>query len=106
MKPISPLPLLVVLLCGCTPRAQPTAAAPAAQDAPPPVRTAVMQTAATGQQAASYEVSIASAQADRVHARDACDSKPKAARANCFQAAEDVYDQAKRTAEKVRDSDQ
>jgi hypothetical protein len=106
MKLLPSISLVVALLCGCTPRAQPQAAnaAPAAQGAPAPVRTAVVQAAAPVEQATSYEVSIASAQADRVHARDQCDSKPKVARPSCFQQADAVYDQLKSAAEKVRDS--
>ena len=100
MKPLAAVPLIAVaLLCGCTPRAQPQSVAPRTQEAPP-----VVQAAAVQQQATSYEVSIASAQADRVHARDECDSKPKPARPSCFRAAEAAYDQARSAAEKARDA--
>jgi hypothetical protein len=47
----------------------------------------------------SYEVSIASAEADRVRAKDLCDSGDKAQRRACLQAADAAYDKAKNSAE-------
>ena len=106
MKFVPTMSLTVMLLCGCTPGGKtpsasggPTAQGPSVAAAAPAVRTAAPTVTAP-----SYEVSIASAQADRVHARDECDSKPKPARASCFQAADATYDEAKSAAEKVRDA--
>jgi hypothetical protein len=52
----------------------------------------------------SYEVSIASAEADRVRARDLCDSGDQARRHACIEAADAAYDSAKRAAESSRNA--
>lgn len=101
MKPVA-LCLMVVLLCGCAPDGKALWSMPggsAAKVAPAPIGTARAQAAAPVPQAASYEVSIASAEADRVQARDQCDSKPKAERTGCMQAADAAYDQVKAAAQ-------
>lgn len=100
---------LLVVLSGCTSHASDPPGSPAknaaasprpsmggaeAKSSPPPVL------------AASYEVRIASAQADRVQALEGCDSKPKAERAACNRAADSAYDAARTEAEKFRDSAQ
>ncbi len=52
----------------------------------------------------SYEVSIASAEADRVRARDLCDSGDAAERHTCIGAANSAYDKAKSAAESTRNA--
>ena len=47
----------------------------------------------------SYEVSIASAGADRVHAMETCDAKPKPERAGCRAAADAAFNKAKADAD-------
>lgn len=105
MKIIPALALAVVLVCGCSPGAKnssvPAGIAP--QRTPAPLAAIPVRAPAPVQQAPSYEVSIASAEADRVHARDLCDSTPKAERGHCLQAAETAYDQAKTAAENAPD---
>jgi hypothetical protein len=94
--------LIVVLLYGCSPDGKAAWSAPggsAATVAPAPMDTARAQAAEPVPSAPSYEVSIASAQADRVQGRDQCDAKPKAVRSACMQAADDAYDQAKSAAQ-------
>jgi len=54
--------------------------------------------------APSYEVAIASAQADRVHALNACEGRPGAAHAACVRQADGAYDAARSTAERIRGS--
>jgi hypothetical protein len=94
--------LIVVLLCGCAPDGKApwsTSGGPAEKVAPSAIGTSQAQPAAPAPSAASYEVTIASAAADRVQARDLCDSKPKAVRTACMQAADAAYDQTKSAAE-------
>jgi hypothetical protein len=102
------LAVIVVLLCGCSPGAKnpsvPAGVAP--QRAPAAVAAMPIRAPAPVQQAPSYEVSIASAEADRVHARDVCDSTPKPERNRCLQAAETAYDRAKSAAENTPDPPQ
>ncbi len=89
---------MLTVTCGCSPgagsappetnRVGPSAGAIAtAKPAPPDVF------------APSYEVSIASAQADRVRARDQCEVQPAAQRKSCREAADKAYDQAKSAAD-------
>ena len=52
----------------------------------------------------SYEVALASAQADRVHALNACDDKRGASRAACVREADRTYDEAREVAEKIHGS--
>lgn len=90
-----------LVLCGCArdaghgvpEAAKPAATAPASKPASP--ASAV---------APSYEVAIASAQADRVHALNGCDDKQGAPRVACVRAADKEYDEARETAEKIRGS--
>ena len=106
MKPVA-LCLIVGLLCGCAPDGKAPWSAPggsAAHVAPPPIGSNRAQAAAPVTSAASYEVSIASAEADRVHARDLCDSKPKETRTACMQAADAAYDEAKIAADGADDT--
>jgi len=97
---ISPLlSLMLTVTCGCSPGAgnappetsryvRPSAGAiGTAKPAPPDV------------DAASYEVTIASAQADRVRARDQCEVQPAAQRKSCREAADKAFDQAKSAAD-------
>ena len=51
----------------------------------------------------SYEVTIASAQADRVHALNGCDVKQGATRAACVRQADATYDSARAAAENIRE---
>ena len=90
-----------LLLCGCAPGpdGRTTAAGGTTESRPPPT-TANSTTATPAPEVEpSYEVSIASAAADRVHALEGCGSKAKAERATCTQAADANYDQAKSAAE-------
>ncbi len=106
MKPVA-LCLFVLLLCGCAPEGKAPWSAPsgpAAKAAPLPIGINRAQAAAPLPSTASYEVSIASAEADRIHARDLCDSKPKEARGACLQAADAAYDQAKSAADNADDT--
>ena len=104
MNRISPLILLCALLCGCTPDPDGrTTAAGATTGGRPLATTANSTTAASPAEVEpSYEVSIASAAADRVHALEGCSSKAKAERTTCTQAADAEYDQAKSAAETKR----
>jgi hypothetical protein len=105
MSVIGPLRVAVLAaLSGCTSHTADPAVAPARGGAQNmPLSAAV---AAPHAVAPSYEVSIASAQADRVQALEACDSKPKMERVACNREADSAYDSAKAEAEKVRDSTQ
>jgi hypothetical protein len=107
MKVVSLLPLMVWLLCACAPDtsgpqqalgASGTQAAPTADAAPggKPAQPDLNEP--------SYEVSIASAEADRVRARDLCDSGDKDHRHACIEAADAAYDQAKNAAESARNA--
>jgi hypothetical protein len=99
-----------LLLCGCArdaDRARPTTGKPAATAA----SSAITADAGTRQAAGailpstpSYEVAIASAQADRVHALNGCDGKQGASRAACVREADRAYDEARSAAEQVRGS--
>jgi hypothetical protein len=91
------LPLLCMLLGACAPdTAGPTkAAAPSSA----PIAHAPKATAAVADDGPSYEVSIASAAADRAHALDECSSKSKPQRAACTQAADAAFNDAKGAAE-------
>jgi hypothetical protein len=99
------LPLMFWLLCGCTPNTSgPTPGSAVARAAGSRATSAAAneQAAMPGANAASYEVSIASAEADRVQAVDLCGSKVKAARPGCIAAADAAYDQAKSAAQSAR----
>lgn len=101
------LPLVLGLLFGCTPKTNgpsPTTRVPEARHAPSASAAAARTAALSDSTGASYEVSIASAQADRVQARDQCDSKVKAERAACLEAADAAYDQAKSAADSAHNA--
>jgi hypothetical protein len=92
----------MLFLCACTPDARNASGAlrPVPSGSPNPSATVGVTTAPLPtEEAASYEVSIASAQADRVRARDQCDSQPMAARKACRAAADGAYDRAKSAAD-------
>lgn len=102
MKVAPLLPLLFWLLCACAPQASGPGAAPAKPRAASSPSTSAGNVAALtlpATYAASYEVSIASAEADRVRARELCDSKAKVERSACNEAADAAYDQAKSAAD-------
>ena len=98
------LALLCALACGCTPEPDGrTATTGGTMASWPPTTSADSTTAAPSvESGTSYEVSIASAAADRVHALEGCGSKAKPERASCTQAADAEYDQAKSAAESRR----
>jgi hypothetical protein len=108
MKVAPLLPLVLWLLLGCAPDTGGPSSVAAVSDA----RRAPSVTAAGAAgtpalpdaTAASYEVSIASAEADRVRARDLCDSKVKAERAACIDAADTAYEQAKSAADSAQNA--
>ena len=104
MNRITLLILLCALLCGCTPDPDGrTRAAGGTTESHPLATTANSATPAPPAEAEpSYEVSIASAAADRVHTLEECSSKAKAERATCTQAADAEYNQAKSAAESRR----
>ena len=107
MKAAPLLPLALWLLFGCTPKTSvpsPAADAPEAGHAPSASAATARTSALPESTGASYEVSIASAQADRVQARDQCDSKVKAERAACRDAADAAYDQAKSAADSAHNA--
>ncbi len=90
------------LLCGCTPGTTdqaPVRSAPRAGSAPSADAPGGGGSVPPAPLAPSYEVSIASAEADRVRARDLCDTGEKAERRACVQAADTAYEQAKTAAE-------
>jgi hypothetical protein len=98
------LPVLTCwLLCGCAPgtddqgRSPPRAGISPAANAPGDGRSEPPAPLPP-----SYEVSIASAEADRVRARDLCDTGERAERRACVQAADAAYDHAKSAAENSR----
>ena len=100
------LVMMVGALCGCAPEASPKHAPARPQTHGSPTATAApaAKGATPDADAPSYEVSIASAEADRVRARDLCDSGDKAERHTCIQAADAAYDSAKRAAESTRNA--
>jgi hypothetical protein len=101
------LPLMFWLLCGCTPDTHgptPAPVLPRVGTAPSASAAAGDKSALPGGNGASYEVIIASAEADRVAARDACDSKVKAERPACTEAADAAYDQAKSAADNAHNA--
>ena len=101
MKIAPLLPLMICVLCGCAPdRGGPRPAPPRAGKASPAAAASAQAAAALPPAGpASYEVSIASAEADRVRAKDLCDSKPQTERRACNEAADAAYDKAKSAAE-------
>jgi hypothetical protein len=99
-------PLLASILWtlgGCAPDAgggtASTRPIPHTASTAPSVGAAVGGKAAPEENAASYEVSLASAEADRLRARDLCDTGDSARRRACIAAADAAYDQAKSAAE-------
>ena len=80
-----------------------TAAAPTAAAAPA-IALPGEQAQPTGASLPSYEVALASAQADRVHAVNGCDTKQGTPRAACVREADRGYDEARAAAEKLRGS--
>jgi len=102
MKVAPLLSLVFWLLGGCAPDAggrTPAAVVPGAGSSGSTSAVAGGKSAPPAANAPSYEVSIASAEADRVRARDLCDSKVKAERSACIEAAEAAYAQAKSAAD-------
>jgi hypothetical protein len=107
VKVISLLPLMLWLLCGCAPDSSgpnQVQGAPRTHDSPAVSVAAAGQPALPDINQPSYEVSIASAEADRVRARDLCDSGDKEQRHACIQAADAAYDRAKTAAESTRNA--
>jgi hypothetical protein len=98
------LTLLCALLCGCTPDPDGRSTAAGATAGSRPLATTANSTepAPPAEVEPSYEVSIASAAADRLHALEGCSSKAKVERATCTQAADAEYEQAKSAAESRR----
>lgn len=88
------------LLAGCSSdnHEQARPRIPGAPAAPPSASAAVADSGG-----ASYEVSIASAEADRIRAQEVCDSGVKAERRECMAAADAAYRQAKTAADSARD---
>lgn len=103
MKIAPLLPLMLIVLCGCAPGSDSGAKAVSSGTSAGVVQSSgdigVARPAPPDTSAPSYEVSIASAQADRVRARDQCDSQPLAERKSCREAADHTYDQAKSAAD-------
>lgn len=95
----------VLALSGCSPHTEQAVASKPAIGA---VATTAAQPGQPGQPGdaslLSYEVAIASAQADRVHALNACDGRQGAPRAACVREADRAYDEARDLAEKIRGS--
>ena len=103
-------------LCGCArdagdsgsaaakPAAGTAAAAVAAAATAPAGKPATAASPSASDSVPSYEVAIASAQADRVHALNGCDNKQGAPRIACVRAADKEYDAAREAAEKIRGS--
>lgn len=95
----------MLALCGCArqpheesaPAAKRAAGTAATTPAPPP-----SPAKSASADRPSYDVAIASAQADRVHALNGCDDKQGAPRAACVRAADSAYDQARDAAEQIR----
>ena len=107
MRLVALLPLMFWVLGGCAPDAS---GSKQAQQAPR-TQGSAMASAAPGAKSApsdvnepSYEVSIASAEADRVRARELCDSGDLAQRHACIAAADAAYDRAKSVAETTRNA--
>jgi len=74
--------------------------------APSALPTVVQAPPASGrfstEEGPSYEVGIASAEADRVHALEQCSSKSKQERAACASAADAAYEEARSAAQQGR----
>lgn len=105
---MSAVPIMVIgtlALCGCA-RQPHEESAPAAKRAAGTAATTDTQRPSPANSASadrpSYEVAIASAQADRVHALNSCDDKQGAPRAACVRAADSAYDQSRGAAEEIR----
>ena len=95
------LALVFWTLGGCAPDTGGPAPAPEQPHAStaPSVTSAVSGKAAPEEFTESFEVSLASAEADRVRARDLCDKGDSAQRRTCLGAADAAYDKAKSAAE-------
>ena len=94
-----------VTFCACAPEGTgPSAhsALPSATEPKAPQAPAAAKQAVPDDPGPSYEVSIASAEADRVHALEQCSSKNKAEHAACASAADAAYDQARSAADRGR----
>jgi hypothetical protein len=98
-------------LCGCArdaghgvPAAAQPAAVTAAAATAPAGKPAPAASPAASDSVPSYEVAIASAQADRVRALNGCDDKQGAPRVACIRAADKEYDEVREAAEKIRGS--
>ena len=93
--------------CGCAREAEHGASTAGKPEANPVTTTAagsVQTERPGGASGPSYEVAIASAQADRVHALNGCDDKQGAPRIACVRAADRAYDAARDAAERIRGS--
>ena len=102
LKVATALPLMTWILWGCTPNASGPSPVRPPQPASSPHSAGTPSEAKSWPAptyAASYEVSIASAQADRVRARDHCDSQPPAERKTCREVADQVFDRTKGAAD-------
>jgi len=95
------LALSLWTLGGCAPGTGGPAPAPTPPhtSTAPSVTAAVSEKAAPDENAASFEVTLASAEADRVRARDLCDKGDSAQRRACLSTADAAYDRAKSAAE-------
>ena len=98
-----------LLLLGCSSSGNGGAPGPAlangASSAESPA-TASAQAPAPALSDPSYEVAIATAQADRMHALEVCDAKGKPERSACNKEADAAYDGAKATAQNFQEAGQ
>ncbi len=104
-KTATTLSLMLGILCGCAPDASSPGAVGPPQglsrrnSAVSPEMAGVATSPLSPTDAASYEVIIASAQADRVRSHEQCDAKPPAERKSCREAADEAFDQAEGAAD-------
>jgi hypothetical protein len=104
MRHTNALALSVLVLWGCSPdRDSPVATPLSGARIPSDVNTNAGAASAPSRPTAdsypSYEVSIASAGADRVHALETCDAQPKPERAECKAKADAAFNKAKADAD-------
>ncbi len=104
MRYANALALGVLILWGCSPDRDSPAATPlSSARITMALNTTADAAGATSSPIAdsrpSYEVSIASAGADRVHAMETCDAKSKPERAGCRAAADAAFNKAKADAD-------
>lgn len=109
MRLIQVLPLSYLMLSGCSPGGNDAAPGPVVLNRASSVEspaTASAQARAPVVSDPSYEVAVASAQADRVHALEVCDAKSKSERVACGREADAAYDTAKTAAQGLREGGQ